>query len=72
MQEFEPFCRQLSRDKIDTCQVAAWPSETGHKTEPDRVIADDEDNRDGRSGGLGRECHNRPFRGGDYEDLPAN
>jgi hypothetical protein len=71
-QQFEPLCRQLSRDEIDTCQVAGRPSKTGDKAEPDRVIADDEDNWDSRSSRLGRECRSRPFRGGDYGDLSAN
>jgi hypothetical protein len=32
-QEFQPLRRQLNRENIDTCQVAARPSEAGNKTE---------------------------------------
>ena len=54
-QELQPLCRQLAREKIDPCQVAARPGEAGDKTEPDRVFGDDEDDGDRRGCRLGRE-----------------
>ena len=39
-QEFQPLGHQLSRENIDTCQVAARPGKASDKTKPDRVIAD--------------------------------
>jgi hypothetical protein len=40
---------------IDTGQIAARPREAGNKTKPDRIIGDDENNRDRRGRILGRE-----------------
>src|SRR5262245_25144722 len=37
-QEFQPLCRQLSRQKIDAGHVSARPGQAGDKTKPDRVI----------------------------------
>src|SRR5262249_36487077 len=54
-QEFQPLRRQLTRENIDTCQVAARPSEACNKTEPDRVFGDDEDDGDRRGCGLSGE-----------------
>jgi hypothetical protein len=54
-QEFQPLRRQLTDKKIDTCHVAARPGEAGDKTKPDRVFADQEDDRDRRGCRLGRE-----------------
>ena len=45
-QEFQPLRRQFAGDEIDTRHVAARPGEAGDKPEIDRVIADDEDDRD--------------------------
>jgi hypothetical protein len=42
-QEFQPLCRQLSIEKVDTRCVAARPGEAGDKTNPDWVFGVDED-----------------------------
>src|SRR5207302_5826252 len=34
-QELQPLCYQLSRQKIDTCEVATRPGEARDKTKPD-------------------------------------
>ena len=70
-QEIQPFCRQLSREHIDPCEVTAGPGEAGDKTKPDRVFADDEDDGDRRGCRLGRD---RPSisRCCDHGDLAAN
>ena len=39
-QQFQPLCRQLGIEKIDSCQVAARPGEARDKTKPDRVFGD--------------------------------
>ena len=44
------------REEIDPREVAARPVEAGDKTEPDRVVADSEDDGDRRGCRLGREC----------------
>jgi hypothetical protein len=44
--KFQPFCRQLGREKIDPGQVAARPGETGNEAEPDWVADASEDDRD--------------------------
>src|SRR6476659_10030425 len=41
--KFQPFCRQLGREKIDPGQVAARPGETGNETKLDRVFPGNED-----------------------------
>ena len=71
-QQLQPLCRQLSVEKIDTCQVAARPGEAGDKTKPDRVVADDEDDGDRRGCRLGRERRSGASGRGDHGDLPAN
>src|SRR5262249_4047230 len=71
-QELEPFRRKLSREKINTCQVAARPGETGDKAEPDRVITDGENDGDRRACRLGGECGRRAFGRNNHGDLPAN
>jgi hypothetical protein len=53
-QEFQPLRHQLSRENVDTCQVAARPSEAGDKTERDWVFGDDKDDGDRRSCRFGR------------------
>ena len=52
-QELQPLGHQLSRENIDTCQVAARPGKANDKTKPDRVIADVEDAGDRRGCRLG-------------------
>jgi len=52
-QEFQPFCRQLGVEKTYSCQVAVRPGEVRNKTEPDRIVAGDEDDGDCRGGRLG-------------------
>jgi hypothetical protein len=57
VQKCQPLRTQLIREKIDARQVSARPGKTGDKTQLDRVIADAEDDRDGRGrsfGHLGR------------------
>jgi hypothetical protein len=71
-QESQSLCGQLANEKVDACQVAARPGEAGHKTEPDRVFAYDEDDGDRRGCRLGRERHSGASVRGDHHDLPAN
>ncbi len=70
-QQLQPLRRQLNREKIDTCQVAAGLGEARNKTELDRVFADDED--DGDRGGR-RLCRKRRRSAsrGDHGKRPAN
>jgi hypothetical protein len=51
-QELQLLRRQLTIEKIDTCQVAARPGEAGDKSKPDRVVGAEED--DGDRGGCRR------------------
>src|SRR6516165_7723697 len=69
MQKLQPLCRQLNYEKIDSCQVAAWPRETGNKTQFDRVLAGDENDRDGRGCCLGRQYRVVAAHRGDHGDL---
>jgi hypothetical protein len=71
-QEFEPLCYQLSRENIDTCQVAAWPGKVGDKTEPDRIVGNYEDDGDRRGCRLGRQSRRVASGRGDDGDLPPN
>jgi hypothetical protein len=41
----EPLRRQLAAEKVDTRKVAARLSKAGDETEPDGVVASDEDDR---------------------------
>ena len=68
-QEFQPFCRQLRREKIDAGQVAVGPGEVRDQTKPDRVFGDHEDDGD-RRGRLGRGLRCGPT--GDHGDPSAN
>ncbi len=70
-QQFQPLCRHLGVEKIDSCQVAARPGEAGDKSEPDRVFGDDEHDGDRRGRRLGRQCRSE-ISGGDHRDLSAN
>src|SRR5262249_45570587 len=45
-QDFQPHCGYFTGEKIDTCQVAAWPATTGDQTKPNGIVGDGEDNRD--------------------------
>jgi len=47
-QQFQALCRQLTREKIDPCQVAVWPCQARDKAKLDRVFGRDEDDRDRR------------------------
>ena len=53
MQKCQPLGCQLSREKIDSRQVSAWPCEAGDETELDGVFADAEDDRDRRGRSFG-------------------
>jgi hypothetical protein len=64
--------RQLTRKKIDTCEVAARTSEAGDKTELDRVIADNEDDRDCAGCFLDREGHSRAAHRDDHCHVAAH
>src|SRR5262245_20050521 len=71
-QEFQSLLGQLDNKKVDPCQVAARPGEAGHKTELNRVFADDESDWDRCGGRLGRKRHSDASARGDYRDLSAN
>ena len=66
------FAANSSTEKIDPGQVAARPGEAGDKTKPDRVFADDEDDRDRRGCRLGRQRRQGASGRGDHGDPPAN
>ena len=53
MQQVEPLCRQLTAEKVDPRQVAAWPGKAGDKTELDRVLGGNKGDRDRRGCRLG-------------------
>jgi hypothetical protein len=55
MQEPHPLGYHLAAEIIDADCVAAEPGKVGDKTKPDRVVADAEDDGDGRCCGFGRE-----------------
>src|SRR5215475_1151819 len=71
MQQVEPLCRQLTAEKIDSCQVAARPGEAGDKTEPDRVLGGNKSDRDRRGCRFGNDRNGGCARR-DYSDPPAN
>jgi hypothetical protein len=71
-QEFQALCHQLSRKKIYTRQVAAWPSEAGDKASPDRVIAEAENNRDRRGRSLGCKHRRGASERDEYGNLSVN
>src|SRR6476660_799304 len=45
-QEFQPLCRQLIREKVDSRQVATRPGKARNKAKPNRVRADKADDGD--------------------------
>jgi len=63
-QHFQPFCRHLGIEKIDTSQVGPRPRETGDKAELNRVFADGKNNRNrggrcfARERGMGASARN--------------
>ena len=54
-QDFQSLGYKFDREKIDPRDIAARPREAGNQTEPDRIIADIEDDGDGRGCRLGRQ-----------------
>jgi hypothetical protein len=71
-QKLQPLCRQLVRKKVDPGQVAAGPGKARDETSSDRVVADVENDRNGRGCCLGRERRQVPPEGGDHCDAAAN
>src|SRR5262249_42782142 len=67
-----PFCRQLTAQKIDPCQVAAWPGEACDETESDRIVGDNEDDGDGLGCRLGCQGRSETCGRDDHGNLPAN
>jgi hypothetical protein len=61
-QDLQPLRRQFDRKKIDARHVTAGPGETSDKTEPDRVLTDQKDDRYGSGRGSGSECSWRATR----------
>ncbi len=55
MQKPQPLGYHLAAEIIDAGRVAAGPGKAGDKTKLDRVVADAEDDGDGRCCGFGRE-----------------
>jgi hypothetical protein len=39
MQQFQPLCRHLNVEKVDSCQVAVRRCKAGNKSEPERTSA---------------------------------
>ena len=70
-QQAELLCPQFTDEEVHAGNVAAWPGEAGHKTKPDRVLADGHDDGDRRGRRLGRQ--RRWLSGRDQQgDVPAN
>src|SRR5215467_7571432 len=63
---------QAYHEHIDPSQVATRPGEVGDKTVSDWVVADDEDDGDRRSCGLGCDRRSRTSRRDDHRDPPTN
>jgi hypothetical protein len=55
VQQAHPLRREQVREKRRTRNVGTWPTEAGDKSVLDRVAAETEHNRNGRSRLLGRE-----------------
>src|SRR4051812_7257184 len=71
VQEFQPLWHHLLGEEIDTCRIAARPSEAGDKSKPHRVFRHGEDYGNSRSCCL--RCKGRRSVGcGDHGDLSAN
>ena len=70
MQQPQPLCHDLLEEEIDASRVAARPSEAGHKTKPDRIVADTENNWDCRGCSLGRNRRHVARRGDDSHLAP--
>ncbi len=72
VQKCQPLRLQLSREKIDSRQVAARPGEAGDKTKLHRVFADAEDDRGRRGRSFG--CKRSKVAGwrGDNGHAPAH
>src|SRR5262245_6383220 len=70
-EELQPLRRQLSREKIDTGRVAAWPCKAADKTQLDRIVAHIEDDGDGRGCRLGPQ-RRRGAERGDHLNPSAN
>src|SRR5262245_18332510 len=71
-QKFQPLCYQLTRQKIDTRQVATRPGEARDKTKPDWIFADVEDYGDSRSCSLGCQCRSGAVGRNDRGHRPAH
>src|SRR4029077_19140093 len=71
-QESQPFCRQLTHEKIDACQIAARPGKAGDKTKPDRIIANGEDDGDRGGRRLGHEGRVGTSARGDHGHPSSN
>src|SRR5262249_28833865 len=61
-QKLQPFCGQLTADKIDARKVATRPGEASDKTGPDRIFRDDKHDGDGCGRSFCRQ-HRRTIRG---------
>src|SRR5262249_18991835 len=72
MQQPHPFAVHLAQKIIDARRVAAGTSKARHKTEFDWVLADTEDDRDGRGCSSGSERGGVISSCGDQRDLPAD
>ena len=49
LHDLKPFCGQCTDQKAHAGDIAAGPVEAGNETQPDRISADFEDDRDGCS-----------------------
>jgi hypothetical protein len=71
VQQLEPLCRQLCRNKRDACNVATRPVETGDEPGLDRVNTDNKDDWDRRGRRFSGECR-RAADGRYYGHLTTN
>src|SRR5262249_16136567 len=63
---------QFEDEKIRSGEVSARPTKTGHESQPNRVAAHGEKDRNFRCGGLSCQCRRRTARGGDDSDSPPD
>jgi hypothetical protein len=60
------------KQNVHPGRIAARPIEAGDQTQPDRIIAGNKDDRNGRSGRLGGESRRGAAGRNDQRDLAAN
>jgi hypothetical protein len=70
--EPQAFALHLLEQDVQAGRIAAGPIEAGDQTQPDRIIASNKDDRNGRRGRLGGESRRGTAGRDDQRDLAAN